>query len=167
MTTLKTGLHLVIIQSAELIIDGEAYAQDKETGSYLVQMTYQNDKGITFTKTWGTEHDDFIRMCDHFGIDMEADDFVFEAVSRRGWIAIKEIHEISGENPVIGKDGHPVIHYELFDTFGVSGRVKKPVIIGDPETNKGKAGGPFLGYISTAKETVEAPKTGTINWDEL
>lgn len=158
---LKTGVHLVCITDADLIKDDNKKPIKTKDGETGIAVRFSTGDNQHFDHDYwinGSRHSFFLKMCASAKIDHTSLKFKAEAIGKRLWICIKEVHDIDGDKPVFDEQGEPIINYYLFDTIPCLDPNKRPIVNGDPGLDE-MASGTFLDYkqINYSEQKVLSP----------
>lgn len=75
-----------------------------------------------------------------------------DAIGKRLWISIREIHFMDDGTVVNDIEGNPKIDYQIFKIAPFIDGGKKPAIVGDPADNDGTPLEPFIAYKNVHME---------------
>lgn len=147
---ITTGIHLVILGGFTAVKNPDGTLKESETGEKLIQVRFTNGHNKHFDKQYwvkGAREHEFNKMITCAGIDRKKygtfKEIASAATGVRLWIYIREIYEINGE------ECGDIMDYQIFDYSPCLNPEKKPLRKGDPEDNKGVAGGDFISYWHT------------------
>jgi len=151
---LQTGVHLVTITEASILKDADKNPVVTPSGDTCLVIKFSDSYCKTIEQTYyigGDKEWLFKKMCAHAEIDLEkvaqTGKFKAEAVGKRLWLFVKELHDIDGEDHVLDETtGQPVIHYLVFGSMVCSNPENRPNIKGDPKNNGGEPYDEFIGY---------------------
>lgn len=153
---LTTGVHLVILGGFTAVRNPDGTLKESETGEKLIQVRFTDGFNKHFDKQYwvkGKREFEFNKMMTCAGIDrskpMPLKEMEATATGKRLWISIQEVHTIDGTEEV------GVVDYQIFDYDPCLNPEKKPTKKGDPENNKGVAGGDFVTCKTTNQSYVE------------
>lgn len=147
---LKTGIHLVTITDASLAKDHTGQLILSNNGEKGICIKFTNGKNLSFENTYWIKGDKewiFKKMCSAANIDASQPKFKAEAVGKRLYIFIREVHDVDGDEIVIDEvTMQPIVNYYIFQYSEYFDNGITPVVAGNPETNNGIASGDFIDY---------------------
>ncbi len=142
---LTTGVHLVILGGFSAVRNPDGTLKESETGEKLIQVRFTDGFNKNFDKQYwvkGKREFEFNKILTCVGVDKSKyptfKEMAAAATGKRLWISIQEVHTIDGVEEV------GVVDYQIFDYDPCLNPEKKPTKKGDPENNKGVAGGDFV-----------------------
>lgn len=166
ISTMKTGIHLAIIADI-LILRNAAKEIILNEGHKTFIVLFKTDKGqiheahYLMDKDWRQK--DFDKMLTAAqatpkeGATLKKED----AVNKRLWLAIKEVHYIEDDKPVL-EDGEPKIEYFIFKVSPCINGGKRPLLDGDPDANNGVPSGHFIDYKNVSISASAVDQKGEI-----
>lgn len=154
---LKTGIHLVTITDASLIKGADGKPLKTVGGETGISVRFTDANQSSFDKPFwlnGDRHKDFLKMLSAAQINSKATAFKAEAKGKRLWIFIKEVWDIDLENIVYHDvTGEPIINYYIFNYSPCVNPENRPMMMGDPAMNNGRASEKFIDYQQIKKNT--------------
>lgn len=163
MVQLTTGVHLITVpeKGVVMIKDKDGNPIVTESGEMGIRFRLMDIDGKIFDQDFwlrGNRQFVFDDFCKAAKIDQTVEKIRNEAKDKRCWIAIKEVWKINGTDVVNDPlTGEPDLSYQIFKFLPFDDSGKKPIVVGDPELNKGQAGEAFVDYIDVSGEQIAAP----------
>ncbi len=164
---LKTGIHLILLVNAWETIDVSGNRIHTHENESPLTIQFMDGKGKIYENDYLIQKEDmperqlshistkaFKKLCLVMDIDLENPKFKTECgltkssvkPKRRGYIFIREVHDIDGDVTLKDVNGNEIVNYWIFDYAPFVEGKDKPVRIGDPETSGGIASGDFIDY---------------------
>lgn len=186
IATMGTGTHLAITKDMYYLRNAAKEQILTAQGHPILVVLFQNDKSNIHEQHYpvdnGLGSENFKKLLSAAQVVPSEGNTPKkkDAVNKRLWIAIREIHYIEDDKKVLDMEGNPIIEYFIFRYSPFIETGKRPLIIGDPQDNNGMPLGVFIDYKNFAIPGVqvknEEPKVPEINkpedrapesWDEV
>ena len=165
---IKTGLHLLLIADMFLLKNASKELL-KVDGHPAIVVKFQDSKSKIHEQMYvidnATKSKYFDNMLRAAQVPMEDGKTPkkSDAVNRRLWCAIQEVHLVDNDRQVLNEITHePVIEYQIFKVYPFIDGAKKPAIKGNPEDNSGIASGDFVVYRNISKATDLSKEVPTV-----
>lgn len=163
VTELRTGVHLVSIDEIKHVKDMEGKWKTLPSGEKLIVVIFKDKENHKYEQTYylkGDREYHWKKMCMIAKVNLdrvkETGKLKPEALGKRLWLAIKEVHDIDGTEALIDDlTDMPVINYYVFNVIDASNPENRPSILGDPHKNKGVPSDEFIDYRQIRKDYVE------------
>lgn len=168
-TMIKTGVHLVLIHDIEVLRNAAKQPILLDGKNPSVIVTFKNDQSEIFQQEYLLDKDwkqeTFEKMLTAAGLTVVKGQSVkkAEALNKRLWIAIREIHYYDGNIQVM-EDGQPKIEYFIFKTIPYIDGASRPALLGDPFLNNAEPADQFINFRNVHSgnnievKAVKAPK---------
>jgi hypothetical protein len=154
ISMIKTGVHLVMISDLFYLKGADGKPIANTTGQLTMAVQFKNDKNEVHEQHYLLDGDwrqeQFNKMLNAAQLNTNEQLKKKDAVGKRLWIAIKEIHFVN-DDVVVMEDDKPKIDYYIFRTCPFIENGRKPAIVGDPADADGYASGAFLDYKNVSQ----------------
>lgn len=163
IATMGTGTHLAMIADMFYLRDGNKDQVKTQAGHPILAVLFKNDKTNVHEQHYiidnGIGSEAFNNMLAVAQVVPSEGDRPKkkDAMGKRLWISIREIHHINDDKKILDFEGNPIIEHYIFRVSPFINGGKRPLIVGDPLDNNGIPAGVFLDYKNFAIKQ-EAPK---------
>lgn len=161
ISEMKTGVHLAIISDVLYLRNSkkEPILNDKQELTLIV--LFKNDKTEKHEQHYSVNKKQmelFKKLLICAGVDMPADGSSpskKEAIDKRLWIFIREVHHVMDNEPIKDFQGNLIIEHHIFKSVPYTDDMKAPTAPGNPEDNAGVASGVFIDYKNFSVKKAE------------